>query len=458
MANFDKLEQALREWLSEAVAHLSGGSEPDVFRGLRRWQRDSDGVFRHRERSTRVWRDAELEAVQRMPSWRAVEQALIDDERLRAQLDQQVGTAQGGAHFDAEMVARQVLPLPDEVGDLGAVFARRYGELDRFLAAQEIEHVVVWPLPGLTSSEFPITLEEDVDLDIMSDGELTAVLDTEVLRLIFPGLQVLSPAENQQACLRYRYRWPKVIGDFEQAAQQAQTLEERLNGTRDALEQVLALLFANPVAISGRASFQGEWTPHSGGVTVQPVPLTQAQRFRRMHFDDKAAAEMVKTWRQLRQPRLLQRYKAIALALRRLSYQAHRERIEDELVDILIAAEALYLSDVGFEELGFRMALRAAALCDSQTLDMTPRNVFDLMKSAYGVRSKIVHGDVPKPKDLKLKGVQVPLAEFVQGIEEVVRQGLREALNRAASRRFKWPPDWDGMTLPKVNGGVPPLD
>ena len=76
---------------------------------------------------------------------------------------------------------------------------------------------------------------------------------------------------------------------------------------------------------------------------------------------------------------------------------------------------------------------------------MTRRNVFDLMKSAYSVRSKIVHGDEPKPKDLKVKGAQVPLAEFVQATEDVVRQGLREALNRAVG----WPPDWDGMTLPK---------
>jgi hypothetical protein len=48
-------------------------------------------------------------------------------------------------------------------------------------------------------------------------------------------------------------------------------------------------------------------------------------------------------------------------------------------------------------------------------------------------------------KDLKVKDVQVPLAEFVQATEEVVRQGLREALNRAVG----WLPDWDGMTLPK---------
>jgi hypothetical protein len=451
MVNFEELEQALREWMREAVATLSAGPEPEVSHDLRRWQRDTDGIIRDRERLVRIWRHAEVDAVLQLPSWRAVERVFQEDDRLRAQLDQLVGTVQGGSHFDGETVARHVLPLPDEVGDLEAVFARSYGELVRFLAAQEIEHVVVWPLPGLTSSDFPITLEQDLELDIMSDEELTAVLNTEVLSLIFPRLGLLPPDQDQQACLRYRYRLPKVIGgrDHQQAAEQVQAVEERLNEIRDTLEQVLALLFANPVAISGRASFLPEWMPHSGGVAFQQVPLTQAQRFRQMHLDHPASTGLVETWRRLRQPGLLQRNKAPALALRRLSYQAHRERVEDELVDILIAAEALYLSDVGYEELGFRLALRAAALSDPQKLGMTRRDVFDLMKSAYGVRSKIVHGQVPNPKDLKTKGAQVSLAEFVQAIEEVIRHGLQKALSRAASPKDKWPPDWDGMTLPR---------
>ncbi len=258
------------------------------------------------------------------------------------------------------------------------------------------------------------------------------------------------PEESKQACLRYRYRLPKVVGDrdHQQAAAQFRASEEPLGAARETLEQVLALMFPNPVAIAGRLNLEAEWSLHAGGVSFQPYSLTRLQRSRRLDLDGPAATEIVETWRQLRQPRLLQRQKALALGLRRLNYQAGRERVEDELVDILIAAEALYLSDVGFDELGFRMALRAAALCDPQKLGMTRRHVFDLMRWAYRVRGKIVHGDEPDPKDLKLKGAHVPLTDFVQAIEDVVRGGLREALGRAADPRDVWPPDWDAMTLP----------
>ncbi len=69
------------------------------------------------------------------------------------------------------------------------------------------------------------------------------------------------------------------------------------------------------------------------------------------------------------------------------------------------------------------------------------------MRSAYDVRSKVVHGSTPDPSALRVSGVQVSLPDFVQAVEEVVRQGLRAALQRAM--RGKWPPDWNGMTLPK---------
>src|SRR4249920_2746207 len=122
MANFDHLEQAMRGWVRDAIEYLSH-TEPDLSPGLARWQRDSDGMFRKRERLVPVWQHRDLEGVQQLPSWRAVERALQEDDRLKAHLDQLVGTAEGGRRFDAEIAGRLVLPLPDEVSDLDVAFA-----------------------------------------------------------------------------------------------------------------------------------------------------------------------------------------------------------------------------------------------------------------------------------------------------------------------------------------------
>jgi hypothetical protein len=339
-----------------------------------------------------------------------------------------------------------VLPWPNEAADLKETFARRYKRLDAFLAAEEFEFVEVWPLPGISSSEFPITLESDLEIDWMSDDELAAALDTELIprRFGYAKLPVLTPQESKQVCMRYHIRLPKVVGDNELADTDFEQREQRLTEIQETLEQTLALIFADPVAIAGRMGLQVD--PLLGrGVTYRPLALTQSQRFRQLELGASTAAELIKAWGQLRRSG---QHKAIGLASRRLSYQAGRERIEDELVDILVAAEALYLSDVGHEELGFRLALRAAAFSNPSGLDMTRRDVFDTMKNAYKVRSKIVHGDVPKTADLKVRGTQVSLMDFVQAIEDIVRQALRKAIDRDADPTSSWPPDWDALTLP----------
>jgi hypothetical protein len=442
---FPNLRQAMWDWVREAIAALSVGPEPEVARDLRRWQRDDDGTFRHAERKVSRWnRTAVAEAIQ-LPSWRIVLETFQRDPRLRGQVDTLVGTARGATRFEIVTAGHLVLPRPEEVADLQGAFLRRYKKLDAFLAAEQFEFAEVWLLPGFSSSEIPIRLEPHLELDRMSDDELAAALDTQLMPWGFGiSAPLLFPEESQQACMRYRFRLPKVLGDRDLNDADFQQREQNLTEIRETLQQALALLFQDPVAIAGRMSL--DVNPMFGRrVALQPLALTRSQRTRRLELDTSMVAELIKAWDQLRRPG---QHKSIGLALRRLSYQAGRERIEDELVDILVAAEALYLSDVGHEELGFRLALRAAALSDPSKLGMTRREVFDTTKNAYKVRSKIVHGDVPRAADLNVKGAPVALTDFVQVIENIVRQALREAVEHDADPTLTWPPDWDALTLP----------
>jgi hypothetical protein len=103
------------------------------------------------------------------------------------------------------------------------------------------------------------------------------------------------------------------------------------------------------------------------------------------------AAELARVWTWVRQPGLLQQHRGLALALRRLSHQGQRERPEDELLDTMIAAEALYMTDMGDAaergEFRYRLALRAALWADPERVGFTRREVLNVMKSAYDARS-----------------------------------------------------------------------
>ena len=65
-------------------------------------------------------------------------------------------------------------------------FEKRYAELEDFLAVDEVEYTVVWPLPGLVSAVLPLQLDSMLELDAMSDRELEFALNNEVIWTVFP--------------------------------------------------------------------------------------------------------------------------------------------------------------------------------------------------------------------------------------------------------------------------------
>jgi hypothetical protein len=106
------------------------------------------------------------------------------------------------------------------------------------------------------------------------------------------------------------------------------------------------------------------------------------------------------------------RDKAYALALRRFESAFERHDLEDSLVDLWVAFEALLLPDAK-QELRYRAALRIARLVGSNAEDRT--RIFKLARASYDARSSVVHGAV---RDLDLDGM-------TRDTRELARQALR---------------------------------
>jgi hypothetical protein len=138
----------------------------------------------------------------------------------------------------------------------------------------------------------------------------------------------------------------------------------------------------------------------------------------------------------------------LSFATRRLGYANERVRLEDYLLDTMIAAEALYLGGDKDTELKFRLAIHAAVWAEPAKLGATRREIYDFMRKAYDARSKIAHGSEPKPSELKFKENTVSLEEFCNILNEIVRTGLVKAINYAERKSVsKFEPDWDQMLI-----------
>jgi hypothetical protein len=79
------------------------------------------------------------------------------------------------------------------------------------------------------------------------------------------------------------------------------------------------------------------------------------------------------------------------------------------------------------------------------------RETFDLMRCAYDVRSKVVHGD--RPTSVRLGGKVLSLQELAARLEETTRLALRKMIRTAVEKAGASSlVDWDALIL---NGGRP---
>jgi hypothetical protein len=452
-ARYQNLKQTLWIWTREALDLLQR-AEPVDYSFLPSWASEDETSFHFRHRPTPGWKfgvDLDGVSVHEFASWRAVLRAISEDPELERQFDHQVGTEHGSAHLRPWALAMHVLPGPQDVDRAAEIFEVRYREFEEFLAADRLSFVAVWPVQGLSLETGLVALEESVELGQMSNTEIVAALSTGILGMQPRGFghETIFIVDDYLACLRYHYTLPKIVQDPVQGKYLGSEPEEfkMIDRIEETYEQATALLPSDFPLPTGRLQLAAQWMVHGGswmpaGENYGVTPNFRSSPYRRRHrLGEPGAAQLKSIWAQLLCPRAPEE---LRLAARRFGYRRERHRPQDRLVDVLVAAESLYLTG-GTTELSYRLALNAARYCDPQALQMTRRQIFDLMKDAYGIRSSLVHGGSPKAGNLKVRGDLARLDEVIAAIEDVVRQGLMQALDDATTGM--WPPDWTALLL-----------
>lgn len=105
---------------------------------------------------------------------------------------------------------------------------------------------------------------------------------------------------------------------------------------------------------------------------------------------------------------------SVSVALNRFMDGYERVRLEDKIIDYMVGLEALYLRGNGMGEFGYKMSHRVSVLLSDKKKQ---RQLFDDMKDAYNLRSRIVHGG---KYELKLKDVWF--------VEDTLRESIKRLL------------------------------
>lgn len=114
----------------------------------------------------------------------------------------------------------------------------------------------------------------------------------------------------------------------------------------------------------------------------------------------------------------------IELAIRRFNLSHIRKDLEDKLIDMMIAFEALYLTDNA--ELSYKLATRAAFILGIDKKKSEQKEIYLFFKKAYAIRSEIVHGSKHlDQKKIKLpNGKEISVQEFILQLEDYLRQSI----------------------------------
>ena len=395
-----------------------------------------------------------------LPTATAFIDALESEDRTQSQLGETVGTAFGNAVLlerDAELSSLivQVVGITSSFEFQREPTQRVVSKFVDDLAAAEIDLQMLIPVRGLSVLERFELLSGEVELRRIREEEIHRMLDLpgvlpdRYLLAQFDGFHTrrwLSATDG--TCVATTLSLPKVAGEGPEHSG-PNPISERgaiLSGAARVAVTAVRLGWGGGVALGPLVTLSGTWrsVPFQG-ISWQP-PHPDIPRFGEPVPVGPAVTlteEDGPEYRRLIEALEGGAYDRWTIPLDRFRQVPTRSAPVDRLIDLFIAAEGLFF-DEHEAEISYKLALRAALANPSD--EFQPKAVFDFMRDAYSVRSKVVHGNRAVAEESgkwprRLDGTRTDQVSDVAGdLEELMQAALLDAVQKNAGGT---PPRYD---------------
>lgn len=447
---------ALRNFVRAAIPQLSEELKAveNAWMDETRWARGIDGNFRENlKRVYSLWPALNGERLHKLTGYTECVRQLKDDVVFSSHLDCLVGTRMGSVRIEADSILTSLIySMLDVKGQLSFTDEKFDSELTEwvdFFRTSQIDWKMVAPLPFLIAPVFPLQLNHDVVLDRLTEDEVGRCCQSGILRPHSPRFPIID--SNMAVGIRRTIGLPKTIHGDNNPYAGADAEGEGSFGKRpcwrddlvvDDVLSALRLTMRTDIRTAGHASWTDTlWLNGSMSFRV----LAQWPYGGGCNLSESDVSELLNLWQLLQNGASRFRF-----SVHRFNLAFDRGLLDDRLVDLVIAAEALFLSDMNSKdrgELRFRISLRAAKFIEHPIY--SEYEVFRLMRQAYDNRSAIVHGGSAGDTHLP-DNHSANLSVFIDAIEELVRLALRKALAmKEAGKKLREPDYWDTLVLSK---------
>jgi hypothetical protein len=443
------LKTALRRYAERAIETLreAGWSLPPKHSRDWGWRAAEDGFFVYRPmESASELLPYDLRSLHEGPEFAACLDALRAHPVIRERLDTLVGSLFSASRLEAERIPDRVLyrmlRASVELRFSDSDFDAAADELIAWLSRDKAVYTTVAPLSGVTADATPIGLEEGIEIDVMSDEEVINCLTTG----IFTGFGSMEHMQvGPRIALRVRQRFDLIVGEREFDADQLQTYWERWRDLGESVVFALRLLKPGNVSSPGFVS-RGDEHPGGHGGSFTPSSTPRHTVFESYRLEASDGADLIALWSQMNNRRV-KKSSPLDTAIRRFGFAGERTRPEDQIIDLMIAAEALFLPGEDRGESAHKLSLRAGLLLADK--DQSARHIATVMKRAYDARSKLAHGTTLKPLRLPDE-TPATLAEYVAIVSGYMRTAVRTLVEAKAEGRKSPLDNWDDFTFDRL--------
>lgn len=295
-----------------------------------------------------------------------------------------------------------------------AIFNELYIDFEKLVLTLEVSYKLFASIGNFSMDEDIIELGVGIRLKKMTAEELSDMIDCS------------STFDSFSHPLMFRHRLEIDYQIKESLEPMGRDLHAEAKGTIKKVISTLRLFKCGDIYDAKYSYMPVSWTLFARGVissypSVQPRMQIKAE----LRLEKSEIEDFKKFWVTYNEfiPKL-NTFLFINTAISRFNFAYENNRVEDRLIDYMIAFEALFLKGNENQELNYRLALRTAIMIF--TVDDPKTSIFSDMKNAYKLRSLIVHGknfDEIK-RDLETKHLKIN--NFILKIEEYLRRAIKK--------------------------------
>jgi len=381
--------------------------------------------------------------VQALPEYKEVGRAIQSHPELARQMDTLVGSPMAASRMTVDRVVSHLSTTILRTRASGfdrAAFDSAYEHVEGALASDSVAYRTVAPLTGFSCPEATIQLSRDLAIRKMSDPEIVRAIELGLLHSVFgPG----HPVDAPDFAIEFTQSLPKRVGDHNESAERAANWQEEPYAGIAHVLSTLRIFMEGRIDIAGTIASTSGWLASGTAFRSGDVRPPYIHAYV-LTADD--VAGLIAFYKAC-DSRAVRQSKGLDMAIRRFGYSSERRRADDQIVDLMIAAEALYLQgrdDPARGEQRYRLSLRGAMLTPTDEWDR--RQLFALYRNAYDARSIVAHGGTVDKAKLP-DGREVTLPEFCLVVTQQLRKAIKQAIEMCARKNRTFQADWENALL-----------